>query len=253
MTSLGDAPFHILEQIDSTNNYAMGQISQSDIEEWSAYFAWQQTQGKGQRGKGWNSDRGKNILLSFVLRPHKLFLQHQFSLSATVALGAFDFFKNYAGDSCSIKWSNDIYWCDRKAGGILIENVLRGNFWAYAVVGIGININQLEFPDSLPNPISLAQITGKQYNALQLAKELLSFVAKRYKDLLEGNSQNILSAYQQVLYRRNEPCSFRKNGQHFSGIISGVEPDGKLVIRTSSGRKAFDFGEIEFVITPEHR
>lgn len=250
MALYGNAPFHLLEQIDSTNNYAMAQIGQSDIEEWSAYFAWQQTGGKGQRGKGWNSDRGKNILLSFVLRPYKIYLHHQFNLSAAVALGVLDLFQKHAGDSCTIKWSNDVYWCDRKAGGILIENVLRGNQWTYAVVGIGLNINQLSFPDSLPNPVSLAQITGQQYDVLELSKALMDSIYLRYNELKDGNAQGILQDYKHHLYKRNEPCLFQKDGTRFTGIISDVEPDGKLVVKTPAGRKSFDFGEIEFVIAP---
>ena len=89
------------------------------------------------------------------------------------SLPAYDFFNFYAIDETSIKWPNDIYWRDRKAGGILIENILQGKKWKFAIVGIGININQTLFPASLPNPVSLKQITGKTFNVVELGKRAL--------------------------------------------------------------------------------
>ena len=112
----------ILPVIDSTNNYAMGQATAGKAGHGTVYFTLEQTAGKGQRGKTWLATPGENIMMSVVIEPHPLKTSQQFLLSAAIALGCYDFFKNYAGDETSIKWPNDIYWRDRKAAGILIES-----------------------------------------------------------------------------------------------------------------------------------
>ena len=105
------------------------------------------------------------------------------------------FFTKYAGDRTRIKWPNDIYWKDRKAGGILIENVLQGGKWKYSIVGIGININQILFPANILNPVSLAQITGKTFEVIALAKELCSHLEKRWQQLLKMTHRTCLNEY----------------------------------------------------------
>src|SRR5688572_2022740 len=165
-------PFTILSSVDSTNNYAMARVQAGLAQHGAAWFAHEQTAGKGQRNKHWLTNPSENILLSVVLQPFTLTASEQFLLSASVALACCDFYKNYAGEETSIKWPNDLYWRDRKAGGILIENNFRGSEWVFAIAGIGININQTSFDPALPNPVSLKQITGKNFNVIQLAREL---------------------------------------------------------------------------------
>ena len=131
----------IIDKVDSTNNYAMGLIREGLTKHGAAYFAIEQTAGKGRRSKGWTAEKGKNIILSIVVAPDFLNIQNQFQLSVVAALGCYDLFKNYAGDNVYLKWPNDIFWNDRKAGGILIENVIKGKKWKWSIVGIGININ----------------------------------------------------------------------------------------------------------------
>lgn len=114
----------ILPVIDSTNNYAMGQATAGQAGHGTVYFALEQTAGKGQRGKTWLTTPGENIMMSVVIQPQALKTSQQFLLSAAIALGCYDFFKNYAGEETRIKWPNDLYWRDRKAGGILIESRL---------------------------------------------------------------------------------------------------------------------------------
>lgn len=240
---------HIIElmTVDSTNNYAMGRVNEGAVTEGTVYCAYQQTAGKGQREKVWLTEPGMNILLSAVLQPGWLALSDQFLLSATVALGVYDFFSGYAGDLTKIKWSNDLYWGDRKAGGILIENVLRGNNWSYAIAGIGININQVGFPAPLPNPVSLRQITGRTYDVKSLATELCAHLDRRYRQLRDGSGRSgILEDYVARLYRLDETASYRMNGQTFEGVIRGVQPDGKLILEKDGRVLQVDFGEIAF-------
>ena len=131
--------FIILTSVDSTNNYAMAMVQSGQASHGDAFFSWEQTAGKGQRGRHWQTGKGQNIALSVVLEPTAIKPGHQFYLSVAVALACYDFFNAIAGPETFIKWPNDIFWRDRKAGGVLIENVFNGNTWRFAVVGIGIN------------------------------------------------------------------------------------------------------------------
>jgi BirA family biotin operon repressor/biotin-[acetyl-CoA-carboxylase] ligase len=172
------APLIELPLIDSTNIYAMEQIKAGKAISGSCYNTPFQTHGKGQHGRIWESEKGQNLLCSYVLElkslnPSKNWgPEDQKGLSAAVAIGAKAFFGAHAGEETLIKLPNDIYWRDRKAGGILIENSLRGTEWTWAVIGIGFNINQTSFSPDAPNPVSLRQITGRQWEIARLQTEL---------------------------------------------------------------------------------
>ena len=163
----------------------------------TAWFTDYQTKGKGQRGKAWTGEAGQNIFISILLEPTGLMVADQFKLSAAVATACCDFFSEYALDDTKIKWPNDIYWKDRKAGGILIENIMQGDKWKYAIVGIGINVNQTIFED-LPNPVSLKQITGKKFNAVALAKKLCSYINIRWNQVKNNEFLKVLRDYNSV-------------------------------------------------------
>ncbi len=240
-------PFHVLATVDSTNNYAMAQVNAGPVADGSTWFAMEQTAGKGQRGKQWLSAPGENIILTTVLQP-ALGLPQQFMLSVAMALGAYDFFSKYAGEDTRIKWSNDIYWRDRKAGGILIENVLRGNIWQYAIAGIGLNVNTPHFPEHLPNPVSLRQITGKTWDSRELAHDLCSCLDQRYSRLHPAVFDAWLEEYKACLYRYREPALYKIDGDIFQGVIWDVLPDGRLCLERGKEMLELGFGEVEFVV-----
>lgn len=241
--------FNVLDSVDSTNNYAMARLNEGPVAAGTAWFAMEQTAGKGQRGKQWHSAPGENIMLTIVLQP-ALQLSRQFMLSIAVALGASDFLAHYAGDEAAIKWSNDIYWRDRKAGGILIENVLRGNVWQYAIVGIGININTPRFPEHLVNPVSLRQITGREWDSVALAKELCSCLDKRYQQLMSAKYEDMRNEYKSRLFRFNQPALYKKDGVTFTATIRDVLPDGRLCLEKENNEMLeIGFGEVEFLFT----
>ncbi|NLR79241.1 biotin--[acetyl-CoA-carboxylase] ligase [Chitinophaga eiseniae] len=241
-------PFKVLTEVDSTNNYAMEQVNSGQVTSGTAWFTSNQTAGKGTRGKQWMAQPGDISALSIALQPAMLPLSRQFMLSVTVALATCDFFTSYAGDETIIKWPNDIYWRDRKAGGILIENVLRGNVWQYAIIGIGLNINQAAFPPDLPNAVSLRQITGKVREAADLARELCTFLDKRIQQLIPANYEALLREYTTRLFRWQQPGLYRKDGQIFEGIIRDVLPDGHLCLEREGEILQLGFGEIEFIL-----
>ena len=252
-------PFIELQSIDSTNKYAMALIhgdhlpdGQGEPQHGMAIFAHEQTSGKGQRGKNWVSERGSNIALSILLNPYPLSVPDQFKLSVCIAVSTWDLFSKYAGDETRIKWPNDIYWRDRKAGGILIENVIQSRqstvgSWQWAVGGIGININQSVFDPDLPNPVSLKQITGKNYEPLELAKELCSIIEKKYQLLIAGNFKTFFDKYQIHLYKKDEKVKLKKSNRVFETTIKGVSETGQLITQHSIEER-FEFGEVEWIL-----
>ena len=192
------APLIELPSIDSTNIYAMEQIKAGKAISGSCYNTPFQTHGKGQHGRVWESEKGQNLLCSYVLELKSLNPaknwgpEDQKGLSAAVAIGAKAFCGANAGDETLIKLPNDIYWRDRKAGGILIENSLRGSEWTWAVIGIGFNINQTSFSPDAPNPVSLRQITGRQWEIARLQTELSKALTKSIHDwILVGEEATI--------------------------------------------------------------
>ena len=175
--TLGE-PLIELSEIDSTNMYAMEQIHAQKALSGSVYQTDFQTNGKGQHGRIWESHRGENLLCTYVLELNALkqgknwVPSEQLGLSGAIALGAQAFFMEFAGEETKIKKPNDIYWRDRKAGGILIENIVRGTDWTWTVIGIGLNINQTQFSNEAGNPVSLKQITGKHWDIKAMQKKL---------------------------------------------------------------------------------
>ena len=236
-------PLIVLPQVDSTNNYAMGQVHAGLARHGMAYFAVDQFQGKGQRGKQWVSVPGENIAISYVLDTSPFKIDKAFPLSASIALACYSFIKKLTGIDSYIKWPNDVYINDRKAGGILIENVLRGNQWSYSIVGIGLNINQLRFPETLKNPVSLKMVTGIHYNTLELVPALSESVEAAFQNFSDPNN-NPLDHYNRRLFRINETVNFNKDGQVFQARVLGVNDQGQL--ETSVG--PFAHGELEWIL-----
>jgi len=253
-------PFIVLPSVDSTNNYAMAQARAGLAIHGTAYLAMEQTNGKGQRGKSWTSKAGENIMLSVVLEPKVLTIGNQFILSASVALACYDFLKKYTDPEMTrIKWPNDLYWQDRKAGGVLIESGVGSQesgvekrdsgviAMLRAIVGIGINVNQTVFDEQLRNPVSIKQITGKNWDIIELAKELCDCLENRYSILIKKNPNKILEEYNAVLYKLNEKVKLKKDNAVFETIIKAVTPEGKLLTKDTMER-TFNFGEIEWII-----
>lgn len=239
-------PFVELSVTDSTNIYAMTHIQHNMATHGSVFFAHQQVAGKGQHGKTWVTEGGQNIILSAIIDPNPLILGQQFRLSIAVTLACYDFFSRYAGDETRIKWPNDIYWRDRKAGGILIENQIRGQQWQWAVAGMGININQTAFDPTLINPVSLKQITGKTFDPVQLAKELCTDLTQRVHQLFNHPFSVLLEEYNRYLFKRNELVQLKKLNTRFTCTILGVNETGELLVKDGPADR-FVFGEVNWV------
>ena len=208
-----------------------------------------QTAGRGQRGHTWESREGENLTFSLLLEPQFLSPSEQFLISECVALGVCDALLHY-GIEAQIKWTNDIYIGDRKLAGILIEHKLQGSALARTVAGIGLNVNQKAFSDDLPNPISMAQATGREFDREEVLQTVATSLMARYEQLREGGAKELQADYHQRLYRLGqEHCYALPDGSRFRGIIRGVEPTGALRIENERGELlSFLFKEVEFVI-----
>lgn len=241
-------PFVQLDAIDSTNNYAMAKVQAQLAEHGTVWFAHRQTAGKGQRGKAWDSGQSENIILSVAIEPHGLLLNQQFVLSAMVAIACYDLFSKYAKSETKIKWPNDIYWEDRKAGGILIENQVKGQNWTYAVAGIGLNINQVNFAEQAGRAVSLKQVTGVNYDIIVLAKELCVNLEQRFAQVKGGDTAALLQEYETHLYKLNEQVTFKKDNALFTARVTGVSNTGELLINMGEPDK-ISVGQVEWMIT----
>ena len=202
------APLIELSTIDSTNIYAMAQIKAGLAKSGSCYTADFQTNGKGQHGRVWESSKGQNLLSSYILELNTLDAlknwtpANQIGFSAAIALGARAFFAAFAGSETKIKKPNDIYFSDRKAGGILIENIVRGQEWTWAVIGIGMNINQTEFsPEALnsvsSNPISLQEITNQSWDLKKMQQHLSEALNNAIHDWMQFGEEATLKTLEQ--------------------------------------------------------
>ena len=246
------SPFIELQSIDSTNNYALSRIRERMAEHGTAFFAHEQTAGKGQMGRQWISQKGTAIALTVVLRPGPLPLSRQFQLSACIAVAVMKFLTRHAGNDIRIKWPNDLYWQDKKLGGILIENIVSSGpasvGWDWAAVGIGLNINQTSFPPGLPNPVSLKQITGTDFDTVQLAKELCVDLDGWFSKLREERFDEIYKLYNECIYKLGSIVRLKKNNAVFQTKIEGVSETGELVTNNGVLEERFTFGEVAWML-----
>ncbi|MEA2043216.1 MAG: biotin--[acetyl-CoA-carboxylase] ligase [Bacteroidota bacterium] len=236
-----------IKQTKSTNSYAQEYIKSEPTEDFTCFVADEQTAGKGQRGNSWYSTPGESLTFSIALKPN-LKTVKQFMLSKVVSLSIVSYFSKY-GDLFSIKWPNDIYYNNRKLCGILIENSLSGNKIKKSIVGIGINIDNRQFPENLLHPISLTQITEKKHNTEQILNGLLREIKKHYNQLAEKNFDAIDNAYLENLYKYNEEASFKDKICTYRGKITGISPYGNLIVKNidTGISTAYAHKEVEFI------
>lgn len=237
----------VVNEVESTNNYANQLILDNAIEG-TVVLAQYQSKGRGQIGNRWESEAGKNMLASIILYPNSLSAAKQFIISKLVSLALADFLKNEI-DDVFIKWPNDIYVGNKKIAGILIENSIKGNKLYSSVLGIGLNLNQEYFLSDAPNPISLKQITGKNYEIETVTSEIRELIFDWYKEIKTGNFTEIDSAYFSTLFRKGEWKMYLKGGILFEAKIMGIGDFGQLRLEKRDGTvEGFMFRELEFVM-----
>jgi BirA family transcriptional regulator, biotin operon repressor / biotin---[acetyl-CoA-carboxylase] ligase len=230
----------------STNILLKEKLKTETLPEFFAVRTAFQTAGKGQVGNSWEAQRGKNLLFSVLLFPHHIAIHEQFIISQMVSVAIVRILKQYGIES-SIKWPNDIYVDDKKLGGILIENSLRGSQIEYSIIGIGLNINQLEFKSDAPNPVSTFNILHKKIALKSLFLEIVAQLKLLYS---ETDTAKIKSEYLQFLYRKNGFFTFKiPNSEQFEAEIHAFGNDGQLWLKKRNGELVgFYFKEVEFVL-----
>ena len=238
-----------LSAVDSTNNFLKSLVSNSEpLPEGTVIMADDQYAGRGQQNNKWKAEPGKNLTFSVLLKPTFLPLSKQFLLNMVVSIAINNALSTFLDQGLSIKWPNDIYFLDQKIGGVLIENTIIGNEIKTAIIGIGINVNQQNFPAELTvKAISLFQILQKNVNLTLLLAEICSALESLYLQLRTGKCNNFKQNYVQRLYQFDKKCRYQKDGEVFEGIIKGVTDNGLLEMETSSGEREFNFKEITFL------
>ena len=239
-----------LDKVASTNDYLRELLSNfKPLAEGTAILAGEQFQGKGQRGSTWVSEPGKNLTTSILLKPHFLSIAQQFALSATVAIAVVNWLKRKTEQAVTVKWPNDIYVGNKKIVGILIENKLKGNKIEASIVGIGININQVNF-DTATTITSLAVLTDKaDYVIKDLAVELFESIQQEYNNLSTQSWQSILDHYNESLFWRDQERPFLVAGEKKTGIIKAVGIDGQLQVLIDNKLQKFNIKEISHLIS----
>lgn len=243
--------FITLKEVDSTNNYLKTLMSKSEpLAEGTVIMADNQFAGRGQQDSIWHTEAGKNISASLLLKPSFLPLNKQFYLNMAISLAINDALAYFIPEDMKIKWPNDIYHSSKKLGGILIENTLTGSVIKSSVVGVGLNVNQKIFTDSIhQKATSMTQILHKEIDLQDVMAKICVYVEKYYLVLRSGKYTSLQIQYLERLYKFNIEAFYKFNGEVFEGIIKGVEDSGQLIVETNQGKKSFNFKEIEFTHT----
>ncbi|MCY7363165.1 MAG: biotin--[acetyl-CoA-carboxylase] ligase [Ignavibacteria bacterium] len=234
--------------IDSTNLEAQRLNKSEKQPEGLLITADEQESGKGYGQNVWKSEPEKNILMTILLNPVFLKARFQFYLNQSICLAIHDTLGNFLDkDLLEIKWPNDIVYNGKKLCGVLIENSLQGNFIHHAYIGIGINVNQKKFSSALKNATSLSKIKNKLFDTEKIIMLLCENIEARYLQLKANNIQEIQKDYMQKLFQLEEQCNYKIAGKELKGKITGINPEGKLVIDTADGYMICGYKEVEFL------
>jgi BirA family biotin operon repressor/biotin-[acetyl-CoA-carboxylase] ligase len=236
--------YHFVNQTPSTNILLAKMIKEGRVEEGTVVHTAFQSEGKGQMGNTWESNNGENLLFSMVLFPKGILPENQFLISQLISIAIVEVLKGY-GDSFTVKWPNDIYWKEKKIGGILIENSIQCKKIRNVIVGIGINVNQTSFNSHIPNPVSLKEITNTTHNIELLLRSIHSHIMIVYKNFF---ASNIRSQYEELLFRKEGFHAFEDKEGIFEAKLTGIALDGRLELETIDGEtKSYLFKEVRFI------
>lgn len=237
-----------LAETDSTNTYLREHAEEIKKHELVVVSTDFQSAGRGQRGNSWESECNKNLLFSIRCRPLFLPANKQFLLSEIMSLSVKESLEQFQ-DDFTIKWPNDIYWKEKKIGGILIENDLIGKNISQCILGNGLNINQNLFTSNAPNPVSLKQITGKAFSCKEILISILNRFESYYQSLQAEQFEMVHQKYHDALFRQYGFYSFQDPNGSFKACIDHVEPSGLLVLKDESGNlRSYAFKEVSYLL-----
>ena len=238
-----------LSEVDSTNNFLKTRASNSEpLPEGTVIMADHQYSGRGQQNNVWYTAPGLNLTFSLYLCPSFLPIGKQFLLNMAISVGIRNGLRHFAGAELQVKWPNDLYYQGKKLGGVLIENMLSGSLYKASIIGIGLNVNQVDFPaELLSRATSLGKILQEHVNLNGLLGVLCSHIEVQYLKLKQGNYESLRKDYLAGLFRFEELAEYRHNGQIFQGRIVNVTESGMLVISSGGQESMFNFKEVEFL------
>ena len=237
------------DEINSTNVYLYDKISENNDISDTVVVTAHQTAGRGMDKNRWESEAGKNLLFSIALNVNFLAAENQFKISQAVSVAIVETLQKIVdSDKFFIKWPNDIYFGDKKLAGMLIQNTVEGRMMGVSIIGIGLNVNQMEFSKEIPNPISLKQITGKDFDLENLLKLLTTNIKKSVDSLrFEKNRIEINETYISKLYRYHQWADYLYKNKVKSMIINGFDRYGRLILENQSGEEIIcDVKELQF-------
>lgn len=234
-----------LPQCHSTNDELVSIAKNSNEPEGFVLYTDDQIRGKGQRGNVWVTEPHKNILMSVLLKPKFLTPKDQYFLNLVVGLAAIDLLRNYSEGNLKLKWPNDVYLNEKKIGGILIENNLRGTVLESSIAGIGLNVNQKGF--NISTATSLYLETGKENDRTEIMEKFLVYLEHWYLRLKSSSQSIILGEYHKLMMWRGELRVFESDGEEFEGEILGIDSNGRLTINRAGKLLNFGIKEVKFV------
>lgn len=238
-----------LDRVASTNDFLRAELSKSTpLVEGTVIMADEQYAGRGQMGTSWESQKGKNLTTSILLCPHFLSPTKQFDLSIIISLALQQALTSILNVKVEIKWPNDLYVNNKKIAGLLIENILQGSKWKYAIVGIGVNVNQTEFSSKIKHPTSVQKILHSSYCKENLLNEICILIEGFYEQLRKGKQKEHKSLYLKHLLGFNELRIYKIKGISVQAKIVDIDPNGRLVLDTNGTLSIVNFKEIEFCI-----
>ncbi len=219
--------FRIYDTIDSTNKEALRLLASGSNLHGTAILARHQTDGRGQYGRSWYAGPESHLAMSIILQSTNMLLAELPLLAMKTSLAVARTIHSIDSRLFPlIKWPNDIYLGDRKIAGILIENSISSTKVQHSVIGIGMNVNEFQFPADLPNPVSLYLLTGKEYDIDAIAENLRNQILK----LLDETHRNWKPEYDNLIYQKGKQNEFELNGQKISATILGVDDEGRLLL-----------------------
>ncbi|ASV31262.1 biotin--[acetyl-CoA-carboxylase] ligase [Maribacter cobaltidurans] len=237
-----------LDATESTNSYLKELVKRNTVQDFAVVVAKTQTKGRGQMDSSWQTEPGKNLTFSVLKEMSGFTLDKHFILNMSVALAVYNSLKSLQVPRIKIKWPNDIMSGSFKICGILIENIISGTDLKSAIIGIGLNVNQIHFPGN-PKASSLKNKTQKDFDLDELLHALLQNLKSGLSNLEIGSTHEIYKEYQSNLFRRGVASTFQNmNGSTFSGIILGVSKEGMLLVQLENDTlQQFDIKEIKLL------
>jgi BirA family biotin operon repressor/biotin-[acetyl-CoA-carboxylase] ligase len=148
-----------------------------------------------------------------------------------------------------VKWPNDIYVNDKKIAGILIENILESDTVNYSILGIGLNVNETDFPGNLPNPVSMKSILNKNIIRENVVKALLKKISLRYYQIRSKDFESLHNDYNCKLYKKGLLSNYKAGEQQFKATLIEANKTGELVLRSEKNEiNKYFFGEVHMMI-----